>query len=286
VAQQADPFGTLGSVLKKTVLAVGAVMGANGMRPQPGSQAATERSQEGQLINSWRESPVQDAHALPQLRLVAGVHHIQGLERTLQHTPLSYAATMPARAILETSALALWGFDLSLDTRGRVLRAFNDYFRSYCQLLPLGGRDIEDFAVKRLHRLLRGAEELGFEIDRTKGGKPKGIVGVVIPGPTALIRQELGEHDAFTYRALSGIAHGDISGLVRNLQQVSEIPQEPTMVFATPEPDARSIALYTSVAFLAFWSANERRMAFFGWDDHEWQRWKGGALQALRPLLG
>ncbi len=120
-----------------------------------------------------------------------------------------------ARSVLESSALALWLTDSSIDEKVRLQRSFAFRNEGLVQQERFA-RSIKQLALaesvhKRILEVERKAVKAGFKLLRDKKGKRTGI-GLVMPSVTETVAQMLDRE--WLYRVLSGAAHGHFWALI------------------------------------------------------------------------
>jgi len=184
------------------------LLNRHGSLPAEGSPAAKE------LATYSDQELVLTAYAQADFLTEAASEHVASFRRTAVEPALAMAPWACVRAVIESSALASWLLDPSVECGERVKRSFAFRYEGVEQQAKLA-RAVGDHAAlensqKRMDFLEERALALGFTRVLDRKGNRIGV-GLSMPPITALAGQVLDEED--TYRLLSAVAHAHIWAL-------------------------------------------------------------------------
>jgi hypothetical protein len=231
--------------------------------PLPGSQGARE------LERFSRREAVETAHSQAGLAVVSAGDHMFALLRTLREPVQSFAPWTIARAVLESSAIAMWLSDVNIDARRRVARsccirlADNDEQRAFVRGVNMGSAEVTKLETRRTE-IFESIKAGGLHVKRSKKGKFVGIDGERFPGPTQLIAQQLDRE--WLYRISSGVAHSYAwSSLHVGMRRTAA---DSSMVTQHLDPTLGWLLLGSAAE--AFARGVDHRYRLFGWERANW----------------
>ncbi len=169
------------------------------LEPAPGSKAILE-------LDAFRRESVQTAYSQGNLLIETSADQLIALYKSLTEPVLTIAPFTSARALLESSALASWLLDLTINTQERVQRSFAFRFEGLSQQVTFArtaGLDTKE-TKKRIDDVEKLALSLGFNKMNNKKGKRIGI-GQQFPKMADLIASVFSEEPV--YRLLSAFIH-------------------------------------------------------------------------------
>ena len=172
-------------------------------------------------LTAFRTESVQTAYSQGNMLIESSADQLCALNKSLTEPVLTVAPFISARANLESSALAAWLLDTTIDAKERVQRSLSFRFEGLYQQVKFAqaaGLDTKA-AMKRIDDVEKLALSLGFPPIRDRKGKRIGI-GQQFPKMTDLIGSVLNEES--NYRLLSAFAHAHSWAI----QQLSFIPSQ------------------------------------------------------------
>lgn len=177
-------------------------------------------------INHYNLEPLQDSIAIRErvlfqnpelvkdvqyrgvLSLESAADHLAVIADSFKEPAKTIAPWTCTRGFLESSALAIWFLDPSIDVKTRVGRNFAFRYKGFIEqnkFFRVSGQSEEiERTLLRMKEVEQDASDLGFQI-YSKNGETTGIA-MRIPGITELINITLDRES--DYRLLSGVAHG------------------------------------------------------------------------------
>ena len=175
-----------------------------GLDPAPGSPAVSEQAafpRPESLVTAW---------SIATQLIESSGEHVTAFVKMITAPMEPIACWTCVRSVLESSSLASWLLDPSIDARSRVGREFAIRYEGIKQQLKLiqaaGGNDSDlQSTKKRIDDVEHDALKLGYPPIVNKKGKRFGI-GQEMPAATEVIKLMLDEE--VMYRLLSAVAHG------------------------------------------------------------------------------
>jgi hypothetical protein len=187
---------------------VGRFLDGYAHRPSPNSQASIE------LNTFQRPESVVSAYSQGGILIDAAADQLMAFTKTVSEPAQTIAPWTCVRAVIESSALASWLLDPSLDARTRVQRSLAFRYEGLDQqfkfLQAIGNNSMASSVLDRITRAEGVALELGFPKLVDKKGKRIGI-GLPMPSSTEIIKTTLNEEGV--YRILSAAIHGHLWAL-------------------------------------------------------------------------
>jgi hypothetical protein len=280
VAERPDDLAELRSILGGSVKAVGQTLALNGLDPAPGSQAAGELARQDEFAG-LRTTPVENALSIAALRLATATGLIEALERLLTPPASIYGSAVAARGVLEVAARASWALDPRLDVRGRITRGLTDSILNLVDVLKYPIEPVKYEARPKLDRLLRYADEQGFEL-RWSQGKTRRFLGVEESAPryADTVEREFGTAATIVYRDLSQVAHGTLTALIDRTEEVADLAG----TSLRGPGDATRYTMSYVTTLLCFVRAHTRRIRLYGWNRGPWNAWLAEARPAIAAL--
>jgi len=235
--------------------------------PAPDSIATKERA------SFSRPDFLVSASAIVTLLLESSGEHVSAFVKTITEPVEPIACWTCVRSMLETSSLAAWLHDPTIDARTRVGRAFSLRFEGMEQqekFAALLGQSELDAVRNSTARLVADADSLGYPIFVNPKNQ-RTALGQRQPNATTIIATVLDEEKK--YRLLSAVAHGHFWAI----SQLSfrTVPNTSTQVNPgavkvqafEKAPSIMGIGFLGSAAFKAlarpFWNHSH----YFGWDS-------------------
>ena len=148
------------------------------------------------------------------IAIIVGGDHIAALDRVLSEPVMTFAPWTSLRMVLESSSTALWLLDKDISAKERVTRSMALRYEHVQDQLrfvrddPKHKEDVQTIILAVEHQLLNiqnAAEERNINLKSDRNGRVIGV-GNGVPSVIDLCRLTLGE--GWTYRLLSGVAHG------------------------------------------------------------------------------
>ena len=267
-----DLSARLGKIIEATVRLAHELKYQYGFDPSPQSQGAKERDS-GIVAGGHRL--ILEAGQMAETRLVATAGHLQALGSLLERPDQAafgvFAISGLARTALELSARAAWLLDPRIDGWTRGLRGMAEMLYSFSEEAKYPAPPIQESARRRLAKYVAAAESAGLapapHRDRPEHfGEPR-------LGATGVIKAQMGAEGELTYRELSGIAHGNITALLRLTENVSldewsdnVVPREEGISLTQPVIATHVLPLL-AVVHRAYAEALEFKVRLFGWDQ-------------------
>jgi hypothetical protein len=247
---------------------VRAYINENSNEPTPESRASAE------LLEFVRPELVNAAYSQANVLIEVAADHLQTFDRVLKEPVQTISPWNCVRAVLETSAIAAWILDPTIDARARVSRSFAFRYEGLDQQLKFARacneKSLIDAAEKRITEVEAQALALGFERVAGKRGKRIGIAERM-PGNTEIVRDILDEE--INYRLLSAITHAHPWAL----QQLSfQVIREEERVNLEKGIDLICVAYLCKIAVKAFLKPIRRCAELYGWDSD-------GLDEAVKP---
>ena len=222
-----NELDALCSALENIVKDIGRSMDEYRHEPATGSIAAKE------LTALSDPTPVKTAFSQGVQRLVAAGDHCYALERVLRPSAQSHAPWTIARGVLEASSVAKWLLDPSLDTNTRLSRSMSlrlfslreqkKFANTTLDQRPEASRflgNVSSHAEDRIEQVVSQAKRLGIREKRDAKDRLLGF-GEGRPNKVNLTQQVF--RDAWVYRMLSGVAHGEAwATMSLTMRRVSE----------------------------------------------------------------
>jgi len=264
---------------------VGQFLEQSGHRPRPGSQAATE------LSSFQRPGLVETAFSQGGILIEVAADQLMAFVRTVTEPVQTIAPWTCVRALIESSALAVWILDPKVDAATRVRRSLAFRFEGLVQQRKIGRVSGDEAGTAkvaaRIDDLECAAAHLGFPRVENRSGKRIGVAQEM-PSITNIVAGVLDEE--VTYRLLSAVAHAHPWAL----QQLSFRPAEDQHVLAaqlgagagTGQVMEKGLSP-TAVAFLCrkavpvFLRPLAHKCTLFGWDSEHLKRIVGPVLNGL-----
>lgn len=227
VSASINELNALCSALVNIVENLGKKMDEYRDEPATGSIAAKE------LAALSDPTPVKTAFYQGVHRLVAAGDHCFALERLLRPSAQSHAPWTIARGVLEASSVAKWLLDPSLDTNTRLSRSMSlrllslreqkKFANTTLDQRPETSRflgNVSSHSEDRIEHVVSQAKRLGIREKRDAKDRLQGF-GEGIPNKVDLT--QLIFRDAWVYRMLSGVAHGEAwATMSLTMRRVSE----------------------------------------------------------------
>lgn len=273
---------------------------SDGLRDRWGSLAAAESQAMAELAaeaqvrgkSPWGDDPIQAAHNLGQLLLVATDDCGRALVRLLSGgaSPV-YAHIVLARASLELASRAWWLFEPAIGLRLRVARGMNERIFGLAQQrrLPLTEED-DARASERRKELFAEAARLGFQTVPAPPKAPR-YLEEMRPGQTKLIEKLLSANGdaslgALVYGAFSAVAHGTTFGLTSSVKaDAPNLPTTPGIRWGAVYTSSRDVVSVLAAVIFGTVEAYRRRNQLFGWSSQSWTETAARAMQAAKGSL-
>lgn len=234
-----------------------------------------------ELSTSKRAESISTALSQGSSLIEAAMDHVLALVRSLNEPALSIAPWSSARATLEACAISTWILDPRVDTNIRIQRslAFRyDNLNEQTKIARLQKDSAtETRLIQRIDDIENMALELGFDKVLDRKGKRIGI-GLEMPKATSLIGETLNQE--FTYRILSGIAHGQSWALLNLSFRPTKNPDYETPVKNDTLPIGANyiernlepfhIIYFCGVLAKAFAQTIYFASIMFGWNEEKW----------------
>lgn len=173
-----------------------------GGEPTPNSPAIAE-------LNTFeRSQSVMTALSQGVLLAEVAADQLMTLVRSLTEPVQTISPWTCLRAILESSALAVWFLEPGIGPRSRVQRSFAFRFEGLDQQrkwMRIAHESEVDKVITRIDAMEQIALNLGYERIVDRNGRRIGL-GQAMPSVTEIVRDAFDEEA--TYRLLSAIAHG------------------------------------------------------------------------------
>ena len=251
-------IGALRSTLQRALAETNAFVAIQFRQPAEGSLGAAERS------NAPREESVRTAISF-SWHFLEAVGENGGLLCKALTPPIEMIGSCNCvRAMLEPSARIRWLLDPQIDVVQRVGRVYALRHKELAQNRRLGeARNDEaavSFCAERIDYIATEAEEFGYTV-RRKGDRVT-LVAEAVPGPTAAIRELLGQESE--YRLLSALAHAETLALRRWCYEVVERDEDGPIAVKTFRP--QNMILLVMVALFAIRDALLPLASYMGWD--------------------
>lgn len=251
-------IGALRSTLQRVLAETNAFVAIQFRQPAEGSRGSAERS------NAPREESVRTAISFAWHFLEA-VGENGGLLCKALTPPIEMIASCNCvRAMLEPSARIRWLLDPQIDVVQRVGRVYALRHKELVQNRRLAEARNDEAAVsscaERIDYIATEAEELGYTVRRREDRVT--LVAEAIPGPTAAIREFLGQESE--YRLLSALAHAETLALRRWCYEVVEADEDGPIAVKTFRP--QNMILLVMVALFAIRDALLPLASYMGWD--------------------
>ncbi len=253
---------------------VGAFFSENSNQPAPESRVIAERQgfSDAKFVDT--------AYAQAGTLMEVAADHLSALTRVLQEPVHTVAPWNCLRAVLESSAVAAWILDLSLDAKSRVSRSFAFRYEGLVQQLRFARaakliKDIET-VQNRITEVESKVRALGYEVVKDK--KKKKVIGFAerMPCITDLVRDVLDEEA--NYRLLSAITHAHPWAL----QQLSfQVFHQDDRVFLEKDVKMISIVYLCTKGILAYLQPVKNQTQLCGWDK---DRYNEIVKQSFEPL--
>ena len=148
------------------------------------------------------------AYAQGNILIEVSGDQLIAITRSITEPLLTIAPFVSARAILESSAIASWILDTSIDRKKRLERSFAFRYEGLNQQIKygrsIGNKNEIDKVLSRVDEVEKQALDLGYDPVLDKNGKRIGIA-MKMPSITTLVHDVLKEEGS--YRFLSSIAH-------------------------------------------------------------------------------
>jgi hypothetical protein len=287
IMQTTDPLKRLDSVLAGTVRLASELKAEYRMEAVPGSKADTERA-EG--VTAGRYRPLVEAYSMSESRLVAAGSHLLAAGVLLGHGPLvRHAICALARTALETSARVAWVLEPGIDGRTRALRGIAELMYAFREESKFPIPAFQDLAKARLQEVIEGAESSGLSAERSKKGEVLHF-GERRPEATEVVRQEVGLEGEIIYRELSGVAHGNLTAHVRQVEPVPADEQlgitlkDAGLSLTRPGPLTELVKPLGHV-WSAYNAALGRKVLLYGWDRYRYRAWTTEASREVDKLI-
>jgi hypothetical protein len=200
--------------------------------------------------------------------------HVGAFVRTITNPIQPIACWTCVRSMLESSALAAWILDPTVDAKTRVGRSLALRYEGQEQKVKFGraaGIDEKEIqaAEARIDEIERVALGMGYAPVRDKNNRRIGI-GQRAPAATDIIKMMLDEECA--YRLLSAVAHGHSWAIVRlGFKAKAGAPQVslggiPTILFEKSVDNPANFAYLGMCAAKAFAMPLWNQCRYNGWD--------------------
>lgn len=236
----------------------------HGREPNAGSNAAFEQASyqdAGLIVSAWSIATLLIEHI---------AEHVSVCLKVMSPPSEFSVYGTCVRSMLESSALASWLLDPSIDAHNRVSRVFsiryeglvNDLSLAAAAKLPQAERDKITMRIKEVEQEASG---LGFPPVLTNKGKRSGI-GQVFPTATEIIENVLGEKVYF--KVLAGLAHGQTGAILRHSYNTAATVTVGDVLTQTAEKHAAIELVYghTFRAMKALAMPMWNQCHYFGWD--------------------
>lgn len=259
-----------------------------GQEPADGSIAAKQlrtKLQAGSL--SWGPRELRDTLFYGRLLLEAAEDHIRSLRNVCTPPVPALGPGAVARMILEVSGRAWWLLDPSLHPRHRVARFFNELLSDARQMeLAMPPELRSSPGQEWSDRIVAGAEDRGFNIRRSKSGRPIDIEEAR-PSATILVTQlmqaatwDVGE---LYYRLFSTGVHGGYTTITTQLSGQNYRPRKPPLSELGSGISSSPIAI--RVALAGYFTAFESWVLLHGWDQTLWTSWRDHAQTMVEEIV-
>jgi hypothetical protein len=245
---------------------------SQGVDPAAGSRAAVERS------SYVRPESLLSASAIATLLIECVAEHVTAFVKTITPPVEPIACWTCVRSMLESSAIATWLCDPTIDAKTRVGTSFayryegleqQEKFGRATNLPPAEQRKLET----HIDEVERTALALGFAPVTNRNGRRIGIAEQM-PATTDMIKIVLDEERA--YRLLSAVAHGHIWAIQQLGFKPATVQPAQTVVSGVPttalEKYADNVSGYAFLALRAMKSLALplwNQCLYFGWEIHQ-----------------
>lgn len=247
------------------------------MLPGASSPAMEELSYEAKFKNlHWRE-PVQAAHSVIQLGLLAVNDHLQNYARLFESEPVpTFSHLVIARAAIETAGYVNWlaepGGAKKRVQRYEVHRLSN---ANSMDVAP-APQIVREKACQVRENVKRGAAELnwGYHSGKRKnsakvGGEEEArareMIEAVLAPPS--VTSKLGN---MLWWYLSGVAHGKTHALMQSVEAMNANSSSIEEQLATVYAKSSSVMIVGHATLEAYVRVTERVAKLFGWTSTEW----------------
>lgn len=173
-----------------------------------GGEPTTDSPAIAELNTFERSQSVMTVLSQGVLLAEVAADQLMTLVRSLNEPVQTISPWTCLRAILESSALAVWFLEPSTGARLRVQRSFAFRFEGLDQQrkwMRITHESEVDKVTARMDAMEQVALNLGYQRMVDRNGKRNGL-GQVMPSVTQIVRDVFDEED--TYRLLSAVAHG------------------------------------------------------------------------------
>ena len=247
------------SDIEKFIEAIGEFLREHGTEPTLTSQAITESTA------FRRAESVKVAYSQGNVMVEVAADHMMAFIKSLTVPAQTIAPWTCVRSVLESSALAIWFLDPTLDVRTRVGRGFAFRYEGLEQQVKWGraaGRPQSelDKVESRIDEIEQLALSLGYATVVTGNGKRNGI-SQVMPSITKIIGDMLDNES--DYRLLSAMAHCHPWAVHQLGFRVMRDDKTEAMLEKHIEP--ASIGFMCVLAITAFTKALWHMCQYFGW---------------------
>ncbi|MBN1121819.1 MAG: hypothetical protein JXJ17_12125 [Anaerolineae bacterium] len=250
---------------------LGAFFNENSNQPAPGCKSITESQEfsDSELVDT--------AYAQAGTLIEVAADHLSALTRVLQEPVQTIAPYNCVRAVLETSAIAAWILDPSLDARSRVSRSFAFRYEGLEQQLKFvrawNEKELIDKAKERIEYVEKKASALGFKSVPSKKGCR---IAEKMPSNVDVIRDVLDEE--VNYRLLSAMTHGHHWAY---LQLGFRVIPDGEHGFLEKNLETIYIVYLCSIAVNAFLKPVRSLTQLYGWDSDRLDE----AVQGVSEIL-
>lgn len=214
---------------------------------------------------------IKDVHYRGVLSMEAAADHLMVFADSLTEPAKTVAPWTCVRGLLESSALATWFLDPTIDARERVGRCFAFRYSGFTQqikFLRADGATAEiEMVQQRIQKVEQDAISLGYPRLLNENGNIKAIA-MPMPNITELIGMTLNREGE--YRLLSGVAHGHHWAVSQVGFRVSEENIGGQLVKIIKKHLHPEVVLFaTDIAVSAFATVLWRLWRLYGWEEEE-----------------
>jgi hypothetical protein len=226
------------------------------------------------------------------LLLYAAEDHLRSAGELISGEESRYGPFTLLRAAFELSAQAWWIFDPVIDLEERLCRGANFYLHSHRERKKLEQElGAPDTRTVKIDDILDTARRTGLGVTPSQKKSPPWVRRPP-KDATSLCRLFMQDSSdpnstmgAVIYRYLSATPHGTLHGLLRSGRPVPNMPPGRTGTLTMQELDPHELAMFSAGVLVAYITAAERQMVYFGWASADWDSWKLSVRDRIRPYL-
>lgn len=255
---------------------IGQFLNESGQRPSADSRAATE------LRTYQCPKSLETAYDQGSMLVEAAADQLMAFTRTVSEPTQTIAPWTCVRAVVESSALAAWLLDPTIEARERVERSFALRYEGLSQRVKFARVALNESeftkATERIDQVERVAISLGFLRVENRKGKRIGIAQHM-PSVTRIIAQTLDKEA--TYRLLSAVTHAHHWALLqtsycrvegRETYHTEDSPERASLHLLKKSLSPMGVAFLSKEGMCAFSTPVRHWCTLFGWDAGQLDR--------------